>query len=124
MDNILGGTMSFKSRRETIGENINVEFIFPIHEIDSFNGEELKVFVEGIIGEVNSVVINFSDITYLNSSGLRELIQLFKVLKEKDKALIFSNVSDDIYKIFVHTNLNRLFTIVSDDEEACTKLLK
>ena len=84
----------------------------------------MKVFVEGIIGEVNSVVINFSDITYLNSSGLRELIQLFKVLKEKDKALIFSNVSDDIYKIFVHTNLNRLFTIVSDDEEARTKLLK
>ena len=36
----------------------------------------------------------------------------------------FSNVSDDIYKIFVHTNLNRLFTIVSDDDEARTKLMK
>lgn len=120
----LGGTMAFNNHRETVGENIEVEFIFPIHEIDSFNGEELKVFVEGILGDVNSVVVNFSDITYLNSSGLRELIQLFKVLKEKDKSLIFSNVSDDIYKIFVHTNLNRLFTIVSDDDEARAKLVK
>ncbi len=116
--------MSFKSQRETINENVNIEFIFPVHEIDSFNGEELKVHIEGIIGEVESVVINFSDVTYLNSSGLRELIQLFKVLKEKDKSLMFSNVSDDIYKIFVHTNLNRLFTIVTDDDEARSKLLK
>ena len=116
--------MSFNSQRETVEGNLKVEFIFPVHEIDSFNGEELKVYIEGISGEVDSVVINFSDITYLNSSGLRELIQLFKVLKEKDKSLIFSNVSDDIYKIFVHTNLNRLFTIVGDDEEAKAKLLK
>ena len=93
--------MSFNSQRETVEGNLKVEFIFPVHEIDSFNGEELKVYIEGISGEVDSVVINFSDITYLNSSGLRELIQLFKVLKEKDKSLIFSNVSDDIYKIFV-----------------------
>lgn len=116
--------MSFNSQRETVGGNINVEFIFPVHEIDSFNGEELKVYIEGISSEVDSVVINFSDITYLNSSGLRELIQLFKVLKENDKSLIFSNLNDGIYKIFVHTNLNRLFTIVSDDEEARAKLMK
>ena len=116
--------MSFNSQRETIGENVNVEFIFPVHEIDSFNGEEWKVYSDSIIGGVESVVINFSDITYLNSSGLRELIQLFKVLKENDKSLIFSNVSDDIYKIFVHTNLNRLFTIVSDDNEARSKFIK
>lgn len=116
--------MSFNSHRETIGENIHVEFIFPLHEIDSFNGEELKVFVEGILSDIDCVVVNFGDITYLNSSGLRELIQLFKVLKEQDKSLIFSNVSDDIYKIFVHTNLNRLFTIVSDDDEARAKLVK
>ena len=116
--------MSFNSQRETVEGNLKVEFIFPVHEIDSFNGEELKVYIEGISGEVDSVVINFSDITYLNSSGLRELIQLFKVLKEKDKSLIFSNVSDDIYKIFVHNHLKRLFTIVGDDEEAKAKLLK
>ena len=116
--------MSFNSQRETVEGNLKVEFIFPVHEIDSFNGEELKVYIEGISGEVDSVVINFSDITYLNSSGLRELIQLFKVLKEKDKSLIFSNVSDDIYKIFVNTNLKRLFNIVCDDEEAKAKLLK
>lgn len=113
--------MSFKNQRETVGENVKVEFIFPVHEIDSFNGEELKLYIDGVSGEIDGVVINFSDITYLNSSGLRELIQLFKILKEKDKSLIFSNVSDDIYKIFVHTNLNRLFTIVRDDEEAKTK---
>lgn len=116
--------MSFNSQREILNGNVKVEFIFPFHEIDSFNGEDLNVYIDNISSEVDGVVVNFADITYLNSSGLRELIQLFRMLKEKEKSLIFSNVSDDIYKIFVHTNLNRLFTIVDNDEEAKNKLVK
>ena len=116
--------MSFKNERVNIKDDINVEFVYPVHEIDSFNGEELRVHIDKISSEIQAIVINFSDITYLNSSGLRELIQIFKMLKEKEINLIFSSVSDDIYKIFVHTNLNRLFSIVKDDEEAKEKLSK
>lgn len=114
--------MSFKNKRVNLKDGVDVEFIYPIHEIDSFNGEELKVFIDKVSAEVQGVVVNFADIAYLNSSGLRELIQIFKMLKEKEISLIFSSVSDDIYKIFVHTNLNRLFVIVKDDNEATEKL--
>lgn len=110
--------MAFKNQRETIEPNITVEVIFPIHEIDSFRGEELKSYALSIIDELDGVVINFSDVTYMNSSGLRELIQLLKSFKEKDKALVFTYVNEEIYKIFVHTNLSRLFCIVKDEEEA------
>ncbi|MDE7169554.1 MAG: anti-sigma factor antagonist, partial [Mucispirillum sp.] len=63
--------MSFKNQREAINDTIKAEFIFPIHEIDSFNGGELKNYIISAADEVDGVVINFSDITYLNSSGLR-----------------------------------------------------
>lgn len=116
--------MSFKSQREKLSEKKSVEFIFPSHEIDSFSGEELRSYISGVYNDIDAVVINFSDITYLNSSGLRELIQLLKFMKEQEKVLVFSSVNDDIYKIFVHTNLNRLFDIVKDDNEAKALLLK
>ena len=32
--------MSFNSQRETVEGNLKVEFIFTVHEMDSFNGEE------------------------------------------------------------------------------------
>lgn len=110
--------MSFSKEREIIADGISTEILFPLHEIDSFNGEELKNYIFSISEEVECVVVNFSRITYLNSSGLRELIQILKFLKDKDKKLIFSCINDDIKKIFVHTNLDRLFKIVSDDDDA------
>lgn len=110
--------MSFSKERVSIGDRHSVEILFPLHEIDSFNGEELKNYIIFVENEIDGIVINFSRITYLNSSGLRELIQILKYLRERDKKLIFSCINDDIKKIFVHTNLDRLFKIVADDDEA------
>lgn len=108
--------MSFSKERITIGEAVT-EFLYPLHEIDSFNGEELRNYVTSAISEVDCIVINFSRITYFNSSGLRELIQILKKLKEQDKKLLLTAISEDIHKIFIHTNLDRLFVILNEDED-------
>lgn len=108
--------MSFSKERIVI-KDINTEFIYPLHEIDSFNGEELKNYINSIVDEVGCIVINFSRITYFNSSGLRELIQILKKLKEQDKKLLLTSISEDIHKIFLHTNLDRLFVILNEDAD-------
>ncbi|MDR2884249.1 MAG: STAS domain-containing protein [Deferribacteraceae bacterium] len=100
--------MAFGKERNSHGDKV-YEVLFPLHEIDSFNGEELKSYITSIADQVNTVIIDFSKIAYLNSSGLRELIQILKILREKNKALFLAQLSDDIKKIFVHTNLDRLF---------------
>lgn len=115
--------MSFSKERTTVGD-IVTEFLYPLHEIDSFNGEELRNYITSISEEVGCVVINFSRITYFNSSGLRELIQILKKLKEQDKKLLLTAISEDIHKIFVHTNLDRLFVILSEDEDVKSYLDK
>lgn len=108
--------MSF-SKERTVIKDINTEFIYPLHEIDSFNGEELKNYINSIVDEISCIVINFSRITYFNSSGLRELIQILKKLKEQDKKLLLTSISEDIQKIFLHTNLDRLFVILNEDAD-------
>ncbi len=110
--------MTFNKERISLNDGNQIEILYPIHEIDSFNGEELKNYICSIENEISGVIINFSKITYLNSSGIRELIQILKYLREKDKNLVLSCINDDINKIFIHTNLDRLFKIVIDDDEA------
>lgn len=106
--------MSFSKERTQIGE-CNTEFIYPLHEIDSFNGEELRNYITTILPEVDCVVVNFSRITYFNSSGLREMIQILKKLRENEKKFLLTSISEDIQKIFTHTNLDRLFVILPED---------
>ena len=50
--------MSFNSQRETIGGSVKVEFIFPVHEIDSFNGEELKNYIFMVLEMEEILILN------------------------------------------------------------------
>jgi len=109
--------MAFGKERNSQDEKI-YEVLFPLHEIDSFNGEELKTYVISIADQVDSVIIDFAEIAYLNSSGLRELIQILKILREKSKPLFLTQLSNDVKKIFVHTNLDKLFVFHDTIQEA------
>jgi len=109
--------MAFNSENVEFGGK-HIEILYPINELDSYNGEELKKQAESVIDEIDAVIINFSKVSYLNSSGLRELIQILKVLKEAGKPLFLTNVNNEILKIFTSTNLNRLFSIYDTNEDA------
>ena len=113
--------MAFSREREKAG-SVEVELLYPLHEIDSYNGEELRQYIQGLNSEVMNVIINFSRVTYLNSSGLRELIQILKNLKDVGGQLYFTAVNDDIKKIFENTNLNRLFSIIETNEQVLEQL--
>jgi anti-sigma B factor antagonist len=95
-----------------------IEIVYPINDLDSLNGQEIKSHVFNIIDEVDAVFINFSKVNYLNSSGLRELIQTLKMVQEKEKKLALTKLNENITKIFVNTNLHKLFNIFQNDELA------
>jgi len=109
--------MGFNSERIEFGEKM-FETLYPVNELDSYNGEELKKYCTEVIDKVDAVIINFSKVSYLNSSGLRELIQILKLIKEKNKQLFLTGVNLEIMKIFTSTNLNRLFNIYGTNEDA------
>ena len=102
--------------------NNNIEIIYPINDLDSINGQEIKTHVSGIINDVDAVIINFSKVNYLNSSGLRELIQTLKLVNDNNKQIFLTNISDNIKKIFINTNLHKLFCILDTDDEAVARI--
>jgi len=109
--------MAFNSEMVEFGEK-KFATLYPINELDSYNGEELKKHVVEVVDDVDAFIVNLQKVTYLNSSGLRELIQILKVMKEYNKAFFLTGVNREIMKIFTSTNLNKLFNIYETNEEA------
>jgi anti-sigma B factor antagonist len=101
----------------------NIEIIFPINDLDTLTGEEVSLYVKNIVDEIDAVIVNFSRVNYLNSSGLRELIQILKYLKDRNKKFAITGLNSNILKIFKNTNLIKLFDIYDNDNEAKRNLL-
>lgn len=114
--------MAFNSESAKFGDK-NIEILYPMHEIDSYNGDELKTHIVSKMKSLDCVIINFSRVTYLNSSGLRELIQILKHIREVNKSLYLTSVNEEIMKVFKSTNLNRLFNIQDTNEDAMRYLI-
>lgn len=95
-----------------------IEIVFPINDLDSMTGEEVLEHIKSVIEEIEGVIVNFSRVNYLNSSGLRELIQILKFIKDNNKKMALTRLSENIQKIFTNTNLHRLFDIVDNDQQA------
>jgi anti-sigma B factor antagonist len=115
--------MAFNQTRHSCEITITYDILTPQHEIDSLNGGELKKYILSAKDESSAFVIDFSSVAYVNSSGLRELIQMVKYVTDVGKRLFLVNVPAEIRKIFVHTNLDRLFTFC-DSLDAAIRLIR
>ncbi|BAI80423.1 anti-sigma factor antagonist [Deferribacter desulfuricans SSM1] len=104
--------MAFKTEKVE-----DVEIIIPLSEIDAINGNEIRDHISKL-KNVSGVIINFDRVIYLNSSGLRELIQSLKYLKDNHIPFALCNLSENIHKIFSNTNLNKLFNIFKNEKDA------
>ena len=69
-------------------------------------------------GPIPRVIIDLSAINFLDSRWLGAFVYSWKLLKEKNKELIFCIPSGFILDLFVQANLDRTFTIVGTVEQA------
>jgi len=88
-------------------------------EIDLNTSPQLKKEFEKVAGaKAKKVLINFSSVTYVDSSGLATIVEIFKKLKSYGGALKLSNLSPKVKNLFEITKLEKLFDIQDDEEEA------
>jgi len=88
-------------------------------KIDIDSSPELKAKVLDLIEEgYMSVFIDFSKITFMNSSGLGSLISTIKEARLKDAGLIIINPTTFIKSLFKLTQLDKILTIYDSLEEA------
>ncbi|MCK9425632.1 MAG: STAS domain-containing protein [Ignavibacteriaceae bacterium] len=64
------------------------------------------------------VLIDFSELFFISSAGLRVLIVLTKLLQQKNGALALSSLNEQILEVFSISGFHKLFAIYSSEEEA------
>lgn len=64
------------------------------------------------------VLINFEQVEHLSSSALGALITVNNKIKRKGGQLRLSNINKQIYEVFLITQLDKLFKIYGDVNEA------
>lgn len=78
----------------------------------------MDAYTQACTGNVSSVILNFSGLEYMNSSGIGLLVTLLiRVNRQKQKLLTYG-LSEHYQKIFELTRLNEAIGIYTTEGEA------
>ena len=90
-----------------------------VGEIDIYTTPQFKEAVSAAIDEGRpGIVINMTQVTYMDSSGFGTLLSATKRLRPVDGALYLSGCNEAITRMLQITRLNTIFGIYATEEEA------
>ena len=79
--------------------------------IDTITSQELDDEINDELGNFDSLIMDFSDLDYISSAGLRVLISTQKKLKHDDIPFVIINVNDTIGGIFRISRFDKILKI-------------
>ncbi|MCF8031671.1 MAG: STAS domain-containing protein [Desulfarculaceae bacterium] len=80
--------------------------------IDERGAEEMKRrFLDLDLSSYKQIVLDFSGVTFIGSSGIGKLLLLYKNLANHDGEVHIDNLSKDIYTMFKVVKLDKIFKL-------------
>ncbi|MBT3318203.1 MAG: STAS domain-containing protein [Clostridia bacterium] len=81
-------------------------------EVDIYNADSLKNELHSLIAEKSAdIVLDCTNLKYIDSTGLGVLVNALKKVKETEKSIRIVNLKPYIAKIFTLTGLDKIFVI-------------
>lgn len=77
-----------------------------------------KSFLKVLDSKAKKVVINLSNVAYVDSSGLATLVEALQKIKGNGGRLRLTNLSAKVKSLFEITKLEKLFEIFASEEDA------
>ncbi len=68
-------------------------------------------------GGTNIVLVDFQDVTFMNSSGLGALVSTLRVVRSAGAELFLCSLSEQVKMIFELTKMDRVFKIFNSRNE-------
>lgn len=87
-------------------------------EINAQTGAQVKAEINTLLDKGSAVVLSFKSVVYMNSSGLREIIDLFKTASKNKKEVSLCDMNSDIREMFSFTGLDKVFKIYDTESAA------
>lgn len=79
--------------------------------IDTITSQELDKEISEELGNFDSLILDFTDLEYISSAGLRVLIATQKKLKADDIPFVIKNVNDTVNEIFKMSGFDKILKI-------------
>lgn len=79
--------------------------------IDTVTAPDFENEIMDEIGKFDSLIIDFTDLEYISSAGLRVLIATQKKLKPENIPMVIKNVNDTINEIFKMSGFDKILKI-------------
>lgn len=91
--------------------------------LDAVTAPDCEQRTRDLIGAGNlRIVIDFSGLEYISSAGLRALLVIAKLIKEKNGQVCFANVQGNVQSVFEMSGFTSLFQIRNSVAEALQAL--
>ena len=88
-------------------------------EIDVFTSPRLREELLGVIeGGGLHLVIDLSEVTFLDSTGLGVLVGVYHRLRARDGSMSFAGVGDRVRRVFRVTQLTKIFMLHPSVDDA------
>ena len=82
----------------------------------------MEAYAQASGGETRHIILNFSRLDYMNSSGIGLLVALLSRANRQGQRLLVVSMSDHYRHIFDLTGLNQVFTIYDTEADALTAI--
>ena len=79
-------------------------------DLDINSNKEFKEKVTSVQG-VKKIILNCENLSYIDSTGLGAFVSIYKNLKENGEKLVIKGLKPHIKKIFLITDLDKVFDI-------------
>lgn len=98
---------------------MNIKVIAPEGILDGTKAVDFRSLVDHTVKEDTDVVlVDFSNITFMDSSGLGALVLALKTIRGAEKKMCLCSVNEQVKMLFELTSMDRVFDIFSDRETA------
>lgn len=103
----------------------NTVIIKPFGEIDLHNSPQLRKTLQEVIKQdTANLLIDLEAVSYMDSSGLATLVEVFQHIQKLGKKLALFSLQDTVKNIFSITRLDEIFPIYPSRKEALKELTR
>ncbi len=93
-------------------EEKNAWSIFLKGEVDIYTASQLKETLNDMVSsKAEDVIVDASELDYIDSTGLGVLIGILKRLKQQEKDIYILNARQNVKKLFSITGLDKIFKV-------------
>lgn len=82
-----------------------------IGRLDTNTAPQLEKAVEGCLGGVCQLTVDFSCLEYISSAGLRVLLSLHKTMKSQGGNMVVKGANEEVREVFNITGFTQILTV-------------